>query len=79
MKKVFVLLLCAMLCCAWGAALAEETVIAVQGSASLTADPDIVVIMAGVSARKNTVGEAQQAINAVTRATVDALLRFLGK
>lgn len=69
MKRKFALLLAAMLmlCAASAAAMEHTTQITVRGTATLTAAPDMVTVMANASVNAPSVGEAQTQLSAITQ------------
>lgn len=77
MKKIAVWLLCAMLVCLAPLALADGTSITAQGTAEISAIPDMFTIVSNVSRTENTVAEAQESVAAVI-GSVKAALSALG-
>lgn len=74
MKKTICMMLCMLLLFAAPAALAAQ--ITVQGTAEVTASPDIVSVTANASVSAQTVGRAQEQINAIIAAATGKLLEL---
>lgn len=76
MKKLIGLFLAVTMLFSMNAALADddEADITVQGSAVITASPDVVTVTANVSLTADTVSAAQEAVNVVVEATIEKLL-----
>lgn len=77
MKKIAIGLLCALLVCLAPLALADGTSITAQGTAEISAMPDMFTIVSNVSKTEDTVAEAQESVGAVI-SSVKAALTALG-
>ena len=77
MKKIAIGLLCALLVCLAPLALADGTSITAQGTAEISAMPDMFTIVSNVSKTEETVAEAQESVGTVI-SSVKAALTALG-
>lgn len=77
MKKIAIGLLCALLVCLTPLALADGTSITAQGTAEISAMPDMFTIVSNVSKTEETVAEAQESVGTVI-SSVKAALTALG-
>ena len=73
-KKMLAVMLAMMMLFGACGAMAEATLITVQGTAQIMADPDMVSVTANASVTASTVGSAQEAMNAIVAAATEKLL-----
>ena len=76
MKKLFALLLCGLMLCILPAALADDAEITAQGTAEISAEPDMFTIVSNVSLTEITVARAQESVNAVIDSATTKLLEL---